>query len=110
MEDVSVHVDLFAGVCLAVLIRFVEKIIFLRRIGSAPLLTNLWGIFLGFLFCSIDLFIYSPSSTTLLDDCSLTAEILKFLIFFSSVNIKLAILVLLPRPINFRTRLSIFTK
>ena len=73
-------------------------------------LTNLWGIFLGFLFCSIDLFIYFPTSTTLLDDCSLTAEILKSLIFFSSINIKLAILVLLPLSINFRTRLSIFTK
>lgn len=66
MEDVSVHVDLFAGVCLAVLIRFVEKIIFLRRIGSAPLLTNLWGIFLGFLFCSIDLDTCSFISSTVL--------------------------------------------
>ena len=34
----SAHVDLFADVCLVVLTQFVEKIIFLRQIGSAPLL------------------------------------------------------------------------
>lgn len=91
-----------------------KRLFFPRQISFDPLLSSVdyvWlGQFLGFLFCSIPLFVLSPVSCSL--DYCCCKQVFKFsnvslLTFFLPFNILLAVLKCLSFHMNFRNSLSI---